>query len=149
MLQIVILLVPIVFAVLGIVYPNPANPVVYGTFVVFSIVFAVFGMLPVTANVWSIVHETRQQKLPPLERKHISMVPFFGGLFIAVAFLTQPSIIPKYYFWTAFIIDFTWILCPPALYYAFRETENDGTARETNVKSDEHVQRAGDEAHVK
>jgi hypothetical protein len=48
-----------------------------------------------------------------LWRKHSSMVPFFGGIFLAAAFLAQPIVTLKYYFWVAFIIDISWIIMFP------------------------------------
>ena len=68
-----------------------------------AIILAVIGVFFVVGNVGSLVQCY-------LDGKPKSMFHLVGGLFLAVACLIQPFVALKYYFWVAFIIDFTWLL---------------------------------------
>jgi hypothetical protein len=107
---IIFVFIPIVFAGLGVMHPSP-SPEARPMFIVVSIIYAVLGLFLVVMNICIVMHNRRGGK-------YSSTAPFFGGFLLATAILAQPIVILKYFFWVAFIIDFTWIfLFPHFCYY--------------------------------
>ena len=90
-------------------YPNPIQPM-YALLLLASIAYAVIGMFFVVMNIGIVVHNQRGGKF-------VSSAGFVGGIFLATAILSQPIVILKYFFWVAFIIDFTWIILFPHFCY--------------------------------